>query len=181
MSELIKVSEATKHTISPFLDNNVINVERGKKHIIMGGINDVVVDTTTGETTGIGLMHKIKVVDKQQFVKLFTNEVSALFDLSKTGLKVFAYVLQALRINNDRIYINPFKVMEFCEYKTKRQVYKGLSELISSNIIAMSDEPNIWFINPTVIFNGDRIAFIKEYRLQPDKETIPTQTKLKIK
>jgi hypothetical protein len=43
-----------------------------------------------------------------------------------------------------------------------------LAELIGNEIIAMSDKPNIWYINPSVIFNGDRIAFIKEYNLKKD-------------
>jgi hypothetical protein len=57
----------------------------------------------------------------------------------------------------------------FCGWSTTTQVYLGLGELIKNKIIAPSVNSNLWFINPNVIFNGDRIAFIKEYKLKQTK------------
>ncbi len=55
--------------------------------------------------------------------------------------------------------------MAYCGYKSKMQCYRGLGELLANKIIAMSDQPNLWFINPKIVFNGDRIAFIKQYKI----------------
>lgn len=177
--KIVKISEAQKHNENPFLDQNVLQIERGNKSIITGGSNKVLVDVKTGETEAISLLHKFKEVDKTTFVKLYVNEVSALFDLTKAGLKAFGYVIDALKINNDSIYINIQKMMVDCGYKTKKPIYRGLSELVSNKIIAMSKDPNVWFINPNIIFNGNRIAFIKEYEMKKDEKS--NQRKLPFK
>ncbi len=166
MSEITMVSEAQKHDKSPFLDNELLTINKGKKTIIAGSTKDVLINSETGEVSGTTVLHKFKEVDKTQFVKLFIGEISALFELSKPGLKVFGFVLQSLPINKGEIYIHIPDLMEFCDYNTKRQAYKGLGELIFNKIIAMSNRPNVWYINPAIVFNGDRIAFVKEYRLK---------------
>lgn len=164
--EIIKgVSQAEKYKTNPFA-SDVFNIEKGKKSVIAGTTKQVLVDTDTGAVEGITLLHKYKEVDKEQFVKLYIEEISSLFELSKTGLKVFGFVLKALRINSAEIYIDISELMQFCEYKQKNQVYKGLAELIANKIIAMSIRPNLWFINPSIIFNGDRVVFAKEYRIK---------------
>lgn len=166
MSNSIKVSEAIKHSESPFLSSEILRIDKGKKTIIAGSTKDVLINSETGEVTGATILHKYKEVDKEQFVKLFIGEVSALFDLTKPGLKVFGYLLQALPINRGEVYIHIQDLIEYCGYSHKNQVYKGLGELIANNIVAMSNRPNVWYINPSIVFNGDRIAFVKEYRLK---------------
>lgn len=180
MADITKVSKAVKHKKNPFIGDSYLKIDRGNKSVIVGGTKQVLVNTENGETEGIALLHKYKQVDKTQFVKLFVNEVQALFDLTKTGLKVFGYVLQSMKINGDDIYIHIPELQEFCGYKTTKQVYKGLAELIANQIIAKSEKANIWYINPNVVFNGDRIAFIKEYRMK-EKAAVGEQLKLTLK
>lgn len=166
MSDIIKVSDAPKHLVSPFMDGGMLKIDSHKKTIITGKASEVIIDPETGDLKGQAVMHRYKEVDKTQFVKLFIGEVSALFDLSKAGLKVFGFVLNQLPINKGEVYIHIPDLMEWCSYKTKKQAYKGLGELLHNNIIAMSNRPSVWYINPAVVFNGDRISFIKEYRLK---------------
>lgn len=169
--QVIKFSEAVRYKENPFLENEVLKIDRGTKTIIAGSTRKILVDTDSGEAEAIALLHKSKEVDRNKFVKLFINEVQALFDLSKCGLKVFGFVLTALRINDAKIYINISQLCQYCGYKQRNQAYKGLGELMANKIIAMSSDPNLWFINPNVVFNGDRIAFVKEYRLkQPETD-----------
>lgn len=160
------IRNTIKYTENPFLSSDVLKIDQGKRQIIAGTTKDILVNSETGETEGLTLLAKYKEVDKTQFVKLFINEVSLLFDLSKAGIKVFGYVLQCLQINKDEIYISIPKLMEYCNYKSKFQAYKGLSELITNKIIAMSSNNYLWYINPNVVFNGDRIMFIKQYRIK---------------
>jgi hypothetical protein len=176
VSKFIKLREAERYTKNPFLKDDVLSLDTGKKMIIAGSTKNVIVNTDTGETEGVVMMHKYREVDREQFVKIFVKEVDALFDLSKAGLKVFGYVLNAMRVNTDEIYLSISKLMEYCGYRQKNQVYKGLSELMANKIIAMSKDQNIWFVNPTVVFNGDRVAFVKEYRVKDYKKV--SQVKL---
>ena len=120
----------------------------------------------TGEVNGIALMHKQTIIDRDKFIKIYISEVSSLLDLSKSGLKVFGYILQSLQPQQHEIYIYFPDLLKACAYKSKNQAYKGLFELVKNKIIALSHKPNIWYINPNILFNGDRIAFVKEYKLE---------------
>ena len=40
-----------------------------------------------------------------------------------------------------------------------------MNELIDSKFIAESEATNLYFVNPAFIWNGNRLAFIKEYRV----------------
>lgn len=165
-----KLKEVGKFETNPFLDEGVLTIKRGKSTIIAGSTKKVMVDTETGEAEGVAILHKFKEVDRDQFIKLYLGEMKSLFELSKTGLKAFGYVLTCMRINDAEIYLNVTSMVEFCGWSTTSQAYRGIGELIVNKIIAQSINPNLWYINPNVIFNGDRIAFIKEYRLKQTKK-----------
>ena len=169
--ETFSLRKHEKHSINPFLmDDGVIKIERGKKAIIMGGTKDILVDQETGETKALGVLAKYQEVDRTKFVKIYVNEIKNIFDLSTTGYKVFAYLLTCIKINNDEIYLNIQDCVDFCKWKATVQVYRGLGELMKNEIIAQSKKSNIWFINPNIIFNGDRFAFIKQYTLKNEKQ-----------
>lgn len=173
--DIVLVREATKHKENPFLQNDIFQVKKGKSTVIAGSTKKVMVDIETGETEGIALVHRYKEVDTAEFVKIFKDEIKSTFDLSKTGNKAFGYILSILPIRSATIYLNISKMVEYCEWKTTVSAYQGLGELIKNKIIAPSMEPNLWFINPSIIFNGDRYAFIKEYRLKrkaPDNKQL---------
>jgi len=53
--------------------------------------------------------------------------------------------------------------MEFTAYKSKANVMSGLGELLEADIIARSTESSLYFINPIVMFNGNRLTFAKSY------------------
>lgn len=160
------IRNIVKCTENPFLKlkDGIIKIDQERRQILAGTTKNILVNSETGATEGITLLARYKEVDTTQFVKLFINQVSLFYDLSKAGIRVFSYVLQCMQINKDEIHINIPKLMESCGYKTKVQAYKGLAELVKSQIIAQTIESNIWYINPHVVFNGDRVMFITEYR-----------------
>ena len=41
--------------------------------------------------------------------------------------------------------------------------YRAIDELISKGIIARSTLPHMFWINPAIFWNGDRLRFITEY------------------
>ena len=171
---IVKVSESQKYKSNPFLESGIIKMDKGKSTVIAGSTKNILVDSESGEVQGVTILHKYKEVDKTQFVKLFVNEVSALFDLSKTGLKTFGYILTSLRPNDDIIYIYLPDLLKYAEWGSTVPAYRGLGELIANKIIAPSVKPNMWYINPNIVFNGDRVLFVKEYRLKQPK-ALPKQ------
>lgn len=162
----LSLKGAVKHTKNPFVEQPYFKMETKRQTIIAGSSNKLIVDADTGVTEGITIMHKFKEVDKNQFVKIYLSEIKSLFELSKAGLKTFAYVLHCLKINEAEAYINISELMVYCQYKQSNQAYRGLGELMANNIIAMSKRVNIWYVNPNFIFNGDRVAFIRQYKLK---------------
>lgn len=102
-------------------------------------------------------------IDDDQFTKVYAANLQAFFDLSKTGMRVLAYVFTCMRVSKDTILFDMEDAMNYCGYKSHRSVYAGLTELLKADIIARGKNENLYFINPMIIFNGNRINFIKQY------------------
>ena len=122
---------------------------------------------------------QIRYVDEDQFVKLFTSQVVALFDLSASGLKVFSLLLceQQTKIGTDLIFFSKKQADKYAKTKGKKissSTYtRGITDLINAKIIAGADSGiGFFYINPAVVFNGDRARFITEYRKTPSEKII---------
>jgi len=59
--------------------------------------------------------------------------------------------------------------MKECGFKTRKSVTDGICELIEKNILYRTAEPMSYWINPAIVFNGDRLEFIREYILEEEK------------
>lgn len=77
-------------------------------------------------------------------------------------MRVFGHILKQLKPKNDRFYF----IVEECMKETgysKPTIYKALTELVINKIIARGPHDIIYFINPMIVFNGDRVTFAKSY------------------
>jgi hypothetical protein len=52
---------------------------------------------------------------------------------------------------------------------SKASFMKGMKELIIKEFIAESMVQNKYYLNPDYMWNGDRLAFVKEYRKAPSR------------
>jgi len=176
------IGKYEKHKNNPFLPEAIDNL-RVKKRTQMvhptqrEAVHQVqVIDTQTGEVTDVHTAFlKVVEVDEERFVKLFLAELGALWDLPKPALRVLTYVIRCLRMNEDRIIFNPKECLSHTGYKTEKSVFTGISELIKHSIIARSTLPNIYFINPMIVFNGNRVTFAKTYIKKQNQEKDPNQ------
>ena len=85
------------------------------------------------------------------------------------------YLTTLLKPNKDEVYIFVPDVMEFCQWSSKPRVYKAIKELIKYEIIAPSWKPNIYYINPSVLFNGDKLILVQMYQKDDNwSQTNPT-------
>ncbi|HBM9092039.1 TPA: hypothetical protein L0162_004475, partial [Klebsiella oxytoca] len=78
-------------------------------------------------------------------------------------------------IGKDHFYLSCKKAMSLAEkidhfVLSESIFYRGIKELIEKRIIAKTNEKNWYFINPAIVFNGDRARFVSEIRKK--KETI---------
>jgi hypothetical protein len=105
-------------------------------------------------------------VDSTKFLKLFVNGVKALAELSNAGAKVFEllYIQMQNNIGKDQVYLS-FTAVDGTTTTISRATYKrGMAELIDKKFIAAMPAQNLYWVNPDFIWNGDRLAFVKEYR-----------------
>lgn len=104
-------------------------------------------------------------VDSTKFLKLFVNGVRALAELSNPGARVFEllYIEMQNNIGKDQVYLS-FTGIEG-ETKISRATFKrGMAELIDKKFLAAMPAVGWYWVNPDFIWNGDRLAFVKEYR-----------------
>lgn len=117
-----------------------------------------------GVCVGGAGFHEIVEVDKTQFVKVYLGGVAAFNDLTSAGSKVFKMVYGFI-LNNPNTDSIPL------HHKNARTMGKatfdrGLTELLAKGIIYKSTNPNLYFLNIDYMFNGDRLALVKEYRMK---------------
>lgn len=118
-------------------------------------------------------------VDATKFVKLFVKGVKALKELTGAGTKVFEvlYLRVQEAIGKDQVFMSFSAIdqaltpMSFSTYK------RGMAELMEKGFIAATPMQGIYWLNPSFVWNGDRLAFVKEYRrsASPGKVKGPTR------
>ena len=104
----------------------------------------------------------------------YTLRILPLFSIYHNQLFGFGYILTCMKPKNDMIIFDRRKCLEYTQYKSDKAIYKGLAELVQSEIIARGPNEYNWFINPLIVFNGDRVSFTKTY---VRKKTLAAQKK----
>jgi hypothetical protein len=169
LKPIVGVREAETFTANPFMSDLTV-ITRPKRLTVSR--NSSIIDQSTGEVEGFTEIAQVVLVDEAQFVKVFTKDLAVWFDLSKSALRVFGFIMTTTQkyIGSDLIYLD-FKTDEAKQFITSsRSVYAGLAELIDKQFIAKHQSAGWYYINPSMIFNGNRARFVKEYRKSSIKE-----------
>ena len=105
-------------------------------------------------------------VDSTKFVKLFVQGVKALKELTGAGTKVFEvlYLRVQEAIGRDQIYMAFSSVDQALTPMSSPTYDRGMRELIEKGFIAATPSQGMYWLNPSFVWNGDRIAFVREYR-----------------
>jgi hypothetical protein len=158
------------YATNPFLSQFTVNLSE-RKMTVARGCN--VVDKE-GEIVAPATYAQIHQVDNEEFIKLYTKNMKAFFDLSKAAVKVLGSLFHALQktaINKDEVLLNHYTADNIYQELTggdnlSKDVYKrGINELIKKEFIAESPTGiGFYYINPNLVFNGDRVRFVTEYR-----------------
>lgn len=167
-----KIKKFKSNKENPFIEETMQHIELGSKQILMGTDNPDMIVGNDGEVKGHAMFMQRKVVDKAQFSKVFIESLPQFFGLSKSGIKMFSYVMSIVKPNQDSFYINYDDCMSFTGYKSQKTIITGMAELLENKFIARGQNPYHFYINPTIFFNGDRITFVKQFQLKSPQNKI---------
>lgn len=180
-----KLSEFTKNNENPFLENalevinrNIVQKTKMTKNAGESAILKAV-DDKTGEILGHTAFIRQIEVDEDQFAKFYLNGFKAFFDLKPASIKVFGFILKQLKPNKDTFDFSLEDCIGDTEY-TKQTIYRGLTELLNNEIIARGRFEYQYFINPMIVFNGNRVTFAKTYVRKKGAKKIEDKNQLSL-
>lgn len=168
-----------KYSSNPFL-RDVVATLGDKRVAVAMKVNLHELDNDTGAFVEIpGQITKMISADREGFVKLYTAQIDAFFELSKAGRAVIKYLiwLHQKEANHHLFYLHLDQVKESGMTIGKTAWYDGINDLIQRKIIAPSTLPNMFYLNPAVFFNGDRTRLIVEVKKIRKREEIAKDEK----
>jgi hypothetical protein len=158
----------TKQTFeeNPFVESSIEKIVISKKAQIMQSSNreiNMVISDGDGVVQGYSAFMKFIEVDEEKFAKVYLSQFENFWELSKSAIRVFGYIINSLKPNQDVFYMKMDKCLAYTKYSQVNSIISGLSDLIDKGIIAKSKYENEYFINPLIVFNGSRVTFAKTY------------------
>jgi len=158
------IRQSEKHEKNPFRKELLEDFRTVKKREYINAdgdrrVQNLVIDGD-GQAIGESRFFRYKKYDPEQFAKVFTRRVTAMWDMPKPAGRMFSFVLSILPKDNDEIYIDVKEAMQFADYKTEKSIWEGIKWLLENEFLAKSTKTNFYFINPTIFFNGNRAAFV---------------------
>jgi hypothetical protein len=139
----------------------------------------MLVNSNTGEIqSNIAGFWEAEEVDSTKFVKLFVKGVKALKELTSAGTKVFEvlYLRVQQTIGSDRVLMAWSEIDQTLTPMSESTYMRGMRELIEKDFIAATPTQGMYWLNPSYVWNGDRLAFVKEYRKTSIKKMQTTDT-----
>ncbi len=155
---------------NPFWEPTEVKI--GKKTVRVAGGMHI---SNEGEGVQHSGIHIIEHVDKDEFVKLYTRNIKTFFNLKLSSQKVLQVILHVVQKSpgSDAIYLPFFEIQDYAKRNnlgiSKASFHNAMKEMLEKGFLAEAEAPNKYWINPHLFFNGDRMTFIKEYRLRNEK------------
>lgn len=99
---------------------------------------------------------------ERQSLEIYPQYIDIFKRLSIRGFNVFSYILEKIQPGRDRFFFLISECMQCTGYKSKKAVYAGLTELLHAGIIARGNVDTIYYINPLILFKGNRNEYFNE-------------------
>ena len=176
--EMNKENPFVKQAIQK-IENNIVKKYKSSTGTSRNAILQAV--NSEGEHVGHTSFIRQIEVDEDQFAKIYLSNFSSFFNLKPQAIKVFGYILEQLVPNKDEFLFFIEDCLDYTKYKSDTSVRIGLTNLLENEIIARGRTEVLYYINPMVAFNGNRITFAKTYvKKQKQQKMDPSQTTLKL-
>lgn len=164
MAEKVKLTDFPSYKENPFLPQTMEvvkeNTVKRRKYFDPQKVLMEVVDSETHETKAYQSFTKFVKVDEEQFTKLYPSRIKSLFNLGNAALRVFCYIQTKVQKDRDTFIFDIDTCEEFTG-QSRPTIYRGLAELVKNEIIARGKYDFLYYVNPMIFFNGNRIVFIE--------------------
>jgi hypothetical protein len=168
------IRDFTAYNENPFVEKAVQDIKIVRRQQVIRPKNKdeiQMITSTDGEVTGYSQFMRFIEVEEEKFAKLYLSQLASFWELTKPSIRVFSYILTVLKPKQDLFIFIMEDCLQYAGYSSERSVFEGLTGLIEANIIARSNHHLKYYINPLVVFNGDRVTFAKTYiRKKKEKE-----------
>lgn len=156
---------------NPYIENANANTNETTKRKTLRSRDGttLMITNQTGEIVAPAGFWQTQEVDKTQFIKLYINGVKAFRELSAAGTKMFEvlYIEMQQTIGKDKVYLSYANLPKGYEI-SQATFTRGVRELMDKKFIAPCQATAWYWVNPDYMWNGDRLAYVKEYRLKRD-------------
>ena len=148
-----------------------------KNGLVATKMSNDLVDVSTGEQHTHALIHTINIVDDVHFVKVFAEGIRQAFELNRTEMRVFYKVLEVYEQQKmTGGYADSITLCLFDRSLNGRPIgmsdrtfQNGLKGLLNKGFLSPKVRDQYW-VNPTLFFKGDRVAFVTDYRRNKETE-----------
>jgi predicted transcriptional regulator len=150
---------------NPFWESTEVKI--GSKKISVSGGMHVSDD---GESIAHSGVHVVREVDENEFMKVYTKNIKSIFDLKPSTQRVLQYLLTELQKtpNADAVYLAWIGAEEYFSEQdlnvSRSSFQRSMKELLNKGFLAESTKPSMFWFNPNLFFNGNRMSFVHEYR-----------------
>lgn len=171
-----------KYEANPFATEEGFSVPLRQKSQVIQTEGPAAI-TVGDERISVAQIRRITTVDSDPFVKLFVAELDRFFDLSPTALRIVTVLIKSIgkiRMGDgDQVYITEKSIGDTLRENgltppSSATYYRVIDELIAKGFVAPSTNTPLFFINPAIFFNGDRVRFVTEIR----KKKVSSQERL---
>ncbi|MHA1288363.1 MAG: hypothetical protein ACTSPB_13240 [Candidatus Thorarchaeota archaeon] len=155
----MKVSEHHQHSSTPFDPRHVETKRSNEDH----------------EQYKLDLFKKVvkitkfkPITDRVRYRQHYIDSVGEMYELSGAGKKVMGYFLDCA-VRDGSAVIVTFSIeecMQTCGYGTKNMVYRGMADLLDKDLIARSENSDVYFCQPLVFPMKKTVIIGTQYSLK---------------
>jgi hypothetical protein len=102
-------------------------------------------------------------VDTAQFIKVFSGAMKEFFSLQEAGRRVFEVVWYQIEKNPNQDTVTLHESLAVDAKIGRATWFRGITALLDARIIARAISANMYFFNPKLAWNGDRMVFMQKY------------------
>jgi hypothetical protein len=165
----------TRRGVAVYEENPFILDMQTKTRRVTNKRGDMMLVSNEGEiVSNVAGFWEAEEVDSAKFVKLFVKGVKALKELTGAGTKVFEVLYLRIQesVGKDQLHMSFAAVDQVLTPMSNPTYDRGMRELIEKGFIAATPMQGIYWLNPSFVWNGDRLAFVKEFKKADGKKLV---------